>query len=657
VGNPLNLLMEMTLDSEKAQEGIESFRGVIEGAVSALQGNFSSLTSTMEGTAGVLGGIGAAAGVVGAAMFELANHAAEVGTRIYEASERTGIAADKLSGLMAITTQTGGSFEGLSMALSRAGVNLEKTIEHAGKLNPLLYELMGGAQGAAELGLKPMDERLQEVLKRIFNVNDVAQQHVLLQELMGRGWMHNVEALRLLAEEGYGPAIEKAKQFGLFFDEKAAAQARQFTIEWNSLKAEFHSVALEIGESLIPAFNELFRIMSGFTGLAGISPLEGLKQGFKDFASGMLYIVDQLGPKQVAYFTGQKDYLADYARGLALNTKEIQMMTDAMIAHDSNIHVMVEGHKAMGAALDVEKAARDRAAEAARRHQEHLAWQIEHVQSLTELWRHLTEEMHKQAKAYEELVRAQLDIQLEMRVTKKDIEELNEVIKIQTEQRITPLDFEVHRHGKTIRDLGVDIKQMLQPLGQWEIVLTNQPSLLANVRAAIGEGLRQSWEEHTALRQKAEAIREVAQETGKYTEMQHLEIAALTTLNAIGSKAADRYAAELSSLVELIAGRKAAAYVEAIWDTARAAELWAEVFLGNVAAAPAALQYTIAAAQYWKIATGSAGGAGGGGGGGAAPRAAVTAAGTYAGGPVGERGPGGSYAASTSTVESSRPTR
>jgi hypothetical protein len=159
---------------------------------------------------------------------------------------------------MAISKETGGSFEVLTTALARASVNLEKTTEAGGKTNKLLFALMGGAKGAAELGLKPMDERIQTVLQHIFALNDVGQRNTALTELLGRNWMNNVLVLKLLAEEGYGPTIEMAKKFGFFYDKEASRQAKEYTIEVRNLKAELVALGLSLGKDVMPYVEYLF---------------------------------------------------------------------------------------------------------------------------------------------------------------------------------------------------------------------------------------------------------------------------------------------------------------------------------------------------------------------------------------------------------------
>jgi hypothetical protein len=69
-------------------------------------------------------------------------------------------------------------------------------------------------------------------------------------------------------------------------------------------------------------------------------------------------------------------------------------------------------------------------------------------------------------------------------------------------------------------------------------------------------------------------------------------------------------AGEVEGLVSMVAGRRAAAAVLAVWDAAKAAEAFADAFMGDPEAFAAGIQYTLAATRYGLI----AGGVGGGGG-------------------------------------------
>jgi hypothetical protein len=67
---------------------------------------------------------------------------------------------------------------------------------------------------------------------------------------------------------------------------------------------------------------------------------------------------------------------------------------------------------------------------------------------------------------------------------------------------------------------------------------------------------------------------------------------------------------EAEGLVSMIAGRRAAAAVFAVWDAAKAAEAFAEAFMGDPQAFAAGIQYTLAATRYGLVAGGVGAGTG-----------------------------------------------
>jgi len=243
---------------EKAAEEISAaFRTKPVDAMTALKKSLREFGDVALAAGRDLAVIGGGVIALGAGLLKLAQHAAEAGAKIYDAHEKTGLAAASLSGLNAISRVTGENFDSLTMALGRAGRNLTLAINEPGALTgKVLAGIMGGAENLKRLGLEPMDQALQQVLARIFALNNVGERNLALQALLGRGWMENVETLKLLATQGYEPAIAKAKELGIFFDEKSARDAKQFTLALNSMKAELSGMALTLGKEVMPYAEE-----------------------------------------------------------------------------------------------------------------------------------------------------------------------------------------------------------------------------------------------------------------------------------------------------------------------------------------------------------------------------------------------------------------
>jgi hypothetical protein len=103
--------------------------------------------------------------------------------------------------------------------------------------------------------------------------------------------------------------------------------------------------------------------------------------------------------------------------------------------------------------------------------------------------------------------------------------------------------------------------------------------------------------------QLAEYTKQTAQAT------QQMGVAKLFEASA-SELSAKAIVGEAAGLVSMVAGRRAAAAVLAVWDAAKAAEAFADGFMGDPEAFAAGIQYTLAATRYGLI----AGGVGAGGG-------------------------------------------
>jgi hypothetical protein len=247
---------------KEIEESFSHLSGVLKTALGPLGELGAKVAETFESVgksagsamskAGALGGVfaGVATGAVGlgGALVATALHAAELGNQIYEVKQRTGLATETLQGLMAIAKETGGSFEGLSAALAKGEVNLTKATLAGDKANKVLVQMMGGSKGVAELGLQPMDERLQTVVKRIFELHDIGQRNVALTALLGKGWQDNVETLKEWADSADRGA-GAAKRFGTAIDPE---KAHDLTVKMRELKGQMDALTLTVGSKLMP---------------------------------------------------------------------------------------------------------------------------------------------------------------------------------------------------------------------------------------------------------------------------------------------------------------------------------------------------------------------------------------------------------------------
>ena len=164
-GGFITTVLEIAADPSKAIAAIEELKVENEEGAAEVSGTWSTAMSALLNPTTLA--LGAVTGL-GGAMFELGEKSVEAGNKIYEASEKTGLSAEALSGVMAIAKTTGKSFESLSTAFGRASVNLAKATE-TGKGSDCRPLYTAELQS---LKFKPVDEQMQIVLKRIFALNE-----------------------------------------------------------------------------------------------------------------------------------------------------------------------------------------------------------------------------------------------------------------------------------------------------------------------------------------------------------------------------------------------------------------------------------------------------------------------------------------------------
>jgi hypothetical protein len=308
----LGLLFEMNGDPTKALAAMAQLDAASVASSTKVSTLWSDAMNTISGPTGIA--LGLFTGLGGAAL-DMASKWADAGNQIYEASEKTGMSAEALSGVLALSKETGKSFEGVANVFARG----ERAIAQAADTGKgALTSLFSQAQLQA-LKLKPVDEQIQTVLHSIFALSNQGERNRQLQALLGRGWMENVSVLKLLATEGYGPASEQAKKLNLNFDEKSAREAHDYTIQMHQLSAELSGLGLIVGR-------EVVKPLSNWLAQLHTIPyeIELLRIGLKAQATSMLNVggvldkqLDNLAKRATDVWVAEHLALQKYAADIA----------------------------------------------------------------------------------------------------------------------------------------------------------------------------------------------------------------------------------------------------------------------------------------------------------------------------------------------------
>ena len=380
----LGLLFEIAADASKAETGLKKFTssldqslGLAKGSVKAyseiLDLHFGFAEGTILKTARAMAYVGqgvqaaakdlvylggAAAGVTTIAVL-LAKRWSDAGTAIYEAHEKTGLAAEKLSGLRVAAMRNRESFETLAVTLARMEKNLSVGLANpASEAGKVLHALFGTTKQLNDLALLPVDAQIAKVTQRIYGLNNIGERNAALTALMGRGWMQVNSTMGDLGEKGYDPLIAKAKLLNQFFDAEAAARARQFGFELAQMKIQVEALALGVGQKLVPVLSQLIF-------LAEVKVQQGLGktlvQATRDAAAGVFNLIATLNLGGMAH-ESYREGVAGITLALAGGSKETQGMTDALVAQLAEIDKLVraqkrqeEGHQAVTRAKKEEK--------------------------------------------------------------------------------------------------------------------------------------------------------------------------------------------------------------------------------------------------------------------------------------------------------------
>jgi hypothetical protein len=240
--------------------------GAARGDIGALAGAFKGLgnegnkaTTYIKGAGLAVAAMAGAAVGLGAALFALAKNASDFGSKIFEASEKTGFSAETLTSLKMVAEQAGSSFEEVSGALT--------------KFNKLAGEAATGSKSAAkslaELGLGPKDAvndlegSLAKVVKTIYELPSGALQTEAAMKAFGRSGANLIPVIKA-ANGDMGELIKKAKELGVTMTDAEARMSEDFGDALTQLKQQFQGLTFQIGSGMMPVFRSLMLDMSKY---------------------------------------------------------------------------------------------------------------------------------------------------------------------------------------------------------------------------------------------------------------------------------------------------------------------------------------------------------------------------------------------------------
>jgi hypothetical protein len=273
----------------KTQQMAAQFGGKIGAAFNGVQGTLTKLGESFKGLLGPIVAAAAAYATFHAAM-EALNRADELG----KAAASLGITVEKLQELQATARLTGGSAEGMNMALREMGRNIAQA--NAGEESAIESFAKLGLQMRDIQGLKP-DEAFLKIADAMANMSNAQDRLQVSQEIFGRGSRDLAETLTLGRKEIEATAAE-AKKLGLVLNASQIGSLKEMNDTIEAMKLQFEVIVAKV----MTNFSDLVSVIADEFGrtaknVNGVS--DGLS-GLGDFLSLIAVGVIDIGKLFVA---------------------------------------------------------------------------------------------------------------------------------------------------------------------------------------------------------------------------------------------------------------------------------------------------------------------------------------------------------------------
>lgn len=198
--------------------------------------------------------IGREAIAAATSLFTLSKNTADFGSAIFDASEKTGLSAERLSALKFAADQSGSSLEQITTGITR----FAKTLDDAASGNDAAVEKL------KRLGVTStdVDTALKQALATIVKMKPGAEQTAAAMAAFGT----KIGADLLPTIKSFDGDLDKvtqtAKEFGATINDEAAKQADEFNDTLDILTGQVAGLGRQIGITLIPRITELAKSLS-----------------------------------------------------------------------------------------------------------------------------------------------------------------------------------------------------------------------------------------------------------------------------------------------------------------------------------------------------------------------------------------------------------
>lgn len=273
------------------------YGGALGGAEKAASGLVSKLntlasTSGAGGPVGIVVGavvaLGTALAVAAGAAFELSKSSADVGAKIFDLADKTGISVRNLDLFRRAAAEAGKGIDVVERSFDQFTSRLELGSKTAGEMSRTL-KLLGLDPKTA---LQDVNGSLETVVRNLNNIDNAAIRGAKAQELFG---LRNEAIIPILTRIGESLDAYEARIGSLGqITQQQAEKSKSFDVSLNLLNATFVGIGTSVGASLIPVFQSLVDLFQSLVKQAGegLTKLVGFGKGGIQFLADVVDILN-----------------------------------------------------------------------------------------------------------------------------------------------------------------------------------------------------------------------------------------------------------------------------------------------------------------------------------------------------------------------------
>jgi hypothetical protein len=189
-------------------------------------------------------------------LIEYGHAALEMADNVGKAAQKVGVSTEALSALNVQAQLSNVAVDSLQGGMEKLAKNAASAAA-GNKDNAATFKAMGIAVKDASGQLRPMEDLLQDVARKMAGYQDGTEKTALAQRLLGKSGAELIPVLNELGEKGFAGATEQARKFGLVVSGETAKQAEEFNDNLTKLHLEASGFASAVTKELLPGLIQL----------------------------------------------------------------------------------------------------------------------------------------------------------------------------------------------------------------------------------------------------------------------------------------------------------------------------------------------------------------------------------------------------------------